>query len=300
MNALHRHDLMSNSCVNKEIEKFNRKLHFRFERLGNVEMIEAVNNRNLYTRHGQHLNTEGKENMAKKIVSAIERVLSKQVEPIIGKWYTDKATDILDHQPAQGTIDNNNEMEINECSNTPGGLDNLKIQDTKITSDTIDRKSPERPRRQPVTRNSDLVMDKHQQVLTRGDRNSRNNIVTMKPNLSILHQNIQSIGNKLTEIDLVLKSDLKDIDVLCFTEHWLKEDDLKLIHIDQYELASYFSRKQHNRVGSCIYVGKNIRTQNLNCFQNISAEKDFGVSATELVDYDYIIACIYRSPDGNF
>ena len=77
-------------------------------------------------------------------------------------------------------------------------------------------------------------MDKHQQVLTRGDRNSRNKIVTTKPNLSILHQNIQSIGNKLIDVDLVLKSDLKDIDVLCFTEHWLmKEDYLKLIHIDQ-------------------------------------------------------------------
>ena len=34
MSAPHRHDLMSNSCVNEEIEKFNRKLHLRLERLG--------------------------------------------------------------------------------------------------------------------------------------------------------------------------------------------------------------------------------------------------------------------------
>jgi hypothetical protein len=40
--------------------------------------------------------------------------------------------------------------------------------------------------------------------------------------------------------------------------------------------------------------------KNLNCFQDISAEKDFEVSATELVDYNYIIVCIYRSHDGNF
>jgi hypothetical protein len=33
----------------------------------------------------------------------------------------------------------------------------------------------------------------------RGDRNSRNKIVTTNPNLSILHQNIQSTGNKLIE-----------------------------------------------------------------------------------------------------
>jgi hypothetical protein len=127
------------------------------ERFGNVEMIEAVNGRKLYTRHREHLNTEGKENMAKKIVSAIGCMLNKQVEPITGKWYTDKATDTLDHQPAQGTIDNNTEVEINERSNTPVGLCTLKIQDTKITSDTIYRKSPERPRRQPVTRNSDYL-----------------------------------------------------------------------------------------------------------------------------------------------
>jgi hypothetical protein len=134
----------------------------------------------------------------------------------------------------------------------------------------------------------------------KGDRNSRNKIATKKPNLSILQQNIQNVGNKLIEIDLVLKSDLKDIDVLCFTEHWLKEDYLKLIRIDQYKLVSYFSRKQPNHGGPCIYVGKNFCTKNLNCFKNISAKKDFEVSATELVDYDYIIGCIYRSPDGNF
>jgi hypothetical protein len=40
--------------------------------------------------------------------------------------------------------------------------------------------------------------------------------------------------------------------------------------------------------------------KNLNFFQDISAEKEYEVSATELVDYNYIIVCIYRSPDGNF
>jgi hypothetical protein len=94
-------------------------------------------------------------------------------------------------------------------------------------------------------------MDKHQQELTRGEKESRNKSVTINSYLSVLHQNIQSISNKQTEIDLVLKSSLKNIDVLCFTEHWVKEEYLKLIHIDQYKLASCFSRKNYNHVGAC-------------------------------------------------
>jgi hypothetical protein len=90
-------------------------------------------------------------------------VLNKQIEPLTGKWYTDKAVDALDHQPAQGMIDNNTEFEINERSSTSGGSDTLKIQDAKqncdceFTSVTLDRNSPKRPRRQSVTRSSDLL-----------------------------------------------------------------------------------------------------------------------------------------------
>ena len=74
-------------------------------------------------------------------------------------------------------------------------------------------------------------MDRHQQELARGERNSRYKIVTMKLNLSVLHQNIHSVGNKQIEVDLALKLSLNNIDVLCFTEHWLKEDYWKLIHL---------------------------------------------------------------------
>jgi hypothetical protein len=163
MSAPHRHDLLSDSCVSKEIEKLNKKLRLRLGKLGRVEMMDVVNDRNFYTRHGQHLNTEGKETMAEKITSTIECVLNKQVEPNTGKWYTEKATDTLDHHPVQGTIDNYTEMEINECSSTSCGSDASNVQDAKHkcdcdnTSITVDRKSPKRPSRQPMTRNSDFL-----------------------------------------------------------------------------------------------------------------------------------------------
>jgi hypothetical protein len=63
----------------------------------------------------------------------------------------------------------------------------------------------------------------------------RDKRVTKNVSLSGLHQNVQSITNKQTELDLVLKSSLKNIEVLCLKEHWVKEDYLYLIQIDQYK-----------------------------------------------------------------
>ena len=88
----------------------------------------------------------------------------------------------------------------------------------------------------------------------------------MNSDLSVLYQNIQSISNKQIEINRVLKSSLKNIDVPCFAEHWVKEGYLKLIHIDQYKLVSYFSKKNYNHGGSCICVKKSTFTEDLNCF----------------------------------
>ena len=52
-------------------------------------MIDVGNDRNLFTRHGQHLNSVGKECIANKIALTIKGVLNKKVQPNSGKWYTD-------------------------------------------------------------------------------------------------------------------------------------------------------------------------------------------------------------------
>jgi hypothetical protein len=72
MNVPHRHDLIKDSCVNREVEAFNRKLRNRMKCFKKVELIEVDSERELYTRHGQHLNLRGKENLASKIALTIE------------------------------------------------------------------------------------------------------------------------------------------------------------------------------------------------------------------------------------
>ena len=115
-----------------------------------------------------------------------------------------------------------------------------------------------------------------------------------------MHQNIQSMWNKLLDLDPVLKLRVQNIDVVCLTEHWIKEEYLTIIQLDQYKLVSYFGRKNHNHGGSCIYVNKNISTEEVNYLQGISPEKDFEMSVSEVVTYGYVVICIYRSPDSNY
>ncbi len=69
-------------CQQRDRDRFNRKLRTSLEKLVNVEMIEVVIDRKLYTRHRQHLNSKGKECMARLIASAIKSVLPNKMKTI--------------------------------------------------------------------------------------------------------------------------------------------------------------------------------------------------------------------------
>ena len=87
MTVPHRHDLISQSCVNKEVSYFNRQLKRRLKPFGNVSVIDVDTRRDLYTRHGLHLNGRGKEIVASQIVEEIERKLRKNATEAITMGY---------------------------------------------------------------------------------------------------------------------------------------------------------------------------------------------------------------------
>jgi len=72
--------------------------------------------------------------------------------------------------------------------------------------------------------------------------------------LKILHHNVQSLPNKLLDLSLFLTTDVVDIDILCFTEHWLKFEQTNSIYIDQFKLISSFHRSTKKGGGSGIFV----------------------------------------------
>jgi len=77
-----RYDVSNESCVNNEVKVFNNKLRRRLGRFKNVQLIEVPSERELYTKHGQHLNWRGKEIMANEIALFIEKLLKRKVDPI--------------------------------------------------------------------------------------------------------------------------------------------------------------------------------------------------------------------------
>jgi hypothetical protein len=94
MEVPHRHDLIWDSRVNKEVEKYNSRMRKYMKVHENVEVLNVNVDRDGFTTHGQHMNLRGKELMAKKIVEAIKRTLKVCNKELISmKWKGDLSTE---------------------------------------------------------------------------------------------------------------------------------------------------------------------------------------------------------------
>jgi hypothetical protein len=59
INAPHRHDLIPNSCVNKEEAKYNRLMKKVVKQNPNIQLLELELDRSHFTNHGMHTNSKG-------------------------------------------------------------------------------------------------------------------------------------------------------------------------------------------------------------------------------------------------
>jgi hypothetical protein len=88
-------------------------------------------------------------------------------------------------------------------------------------------------------------------------------------NIRVLHHNLQSLKNKILELALYLHVNESMFGVLCFTEHWTSEDQMKFIHFDQYRLRSQFCRNGKMGGGSCIFVKDVLRTRQIHYLRGL-------------------------------
>jgi hypothetical protein len=83
----HRHDLPADSCVNKEIVTSNRKLGKLVKAFEHTALVKLDIDRESYTKHDLHLNHNGKELIARKMIPITMHILYKKTEePISMTW----------------------------------------------------------------------------------------------------------------------------------------------------------------------------------------------------------------------
>jgi len=82
LNSPHRHDLITTSCVNKEVINYNNQLREAIEPHPNVKLLEIELSRQHFTRHGLHLNLIGKKLVSQKVASIVEQICKSDKTPI--------------------------------------------------------------------------------------------------------------------------------------------------------------------------------------------------------------------------
>lgn len=115
--------------------------------------------------------------------------------------------------------------------------------------------------------------------------------------INVLHQNINGLISKSDLLSLHLNElacNNKLVDVLCITEHNMKEGDDIHLYIPNYTLATLYVRN-NRRGGSCILVNIKHKYKILNLKEYCCPSVLEGC-AIELIDHRITILCIYRSP----
>lgn len=116
--------------------------------------------------------------------------------------------------------------------------------------------------------------------------------------LNIMHQNMQCLMNKVGLIEAVACE--LNLDVLCLTEHWAKEDELLEYPIQNYPIAAYYCRTTSAHGGVAIYSrlsGSQIKV--MHEIINLSSDLDCEIACVEIVEIKCVLVSVYRSPLGN-
>lgn len=80
--------------------------------------------------------------------------------------------------------------------------------------------------------------------------------------LLILYLNTRSIRNKITELELIIKDNPQQIDVIICTETWLYKEEENYVNIPQYK-SFYESRNENKGGGVAIYVHNSVSVVNV-------------------------------------
>lgn len=114
----------------------------------------------------------------------------------------------------------------------------------------------------------------------------------------MVHQNIAGLLNKqdllyaaITDLD----RDIGGIDIICLIETFLKRGTECNLKFDNYRLVSFFSRTNQRRGGAYILLKNGLEYKDVT-YQIPSMPCHFECCAIEIIKFNLIVVCIYRTP----
>ena len=108
--------------------------------------------------------------------------------------------------------------------------------------------------------------------------------------------NVQSLLNKVDEIQVF--SQVENVDIICITEHWLKNKNVCDVNIPGYKICSHFSRNVHIHGGSLILC-KDVICNNVTEILKIKKYSvESHVEMCGIIYNNIAIMCAYRPPNG--
>jgi len=142
-----RFDLSTTSCVNREVNSYNRKLNKQMKQFEHVKLIDSKLQRDYFTKHGMHMKLSGKEIMAQRIAELIKETFSKKKTstiPLHWKQDIDKRTVptwICDTRSSTdgtaGNMQENQSLSI-ECDNENTTLNRDNPKDATLLNSASD------------------------------------------------------------------------------------------------------------------------------------------------------------------
>lgn len=112
-------------------------------------------------------------------------------------------------------------------------------------------------------------------------------------NLSVLHVNVQSITNKVCDLDTSLRTHPHDI--LCVSEHWLQNEFLETICIPNFHLITSYCRKGSNKHGGvAIFSRSNVCLKAIDV-STFCSQVNAEFCAAEIISINCVLLTVYRS-----
>lgn len=143
-----RHDLTPDSCVNKEIHSFNRKLHKIMKNKEMVKILDYDLTRDGFTHHGKHLNSTGKSSVVQLIAQyLIKSPTNNNGDPIPMKWETSTS----DFIPTG--------CEATDLNNGASELDNDRNEENQSATNNLNNRTSNRRKKFPPARSHDFLRE---------------------------------------------------------------------------------------------------------------------------------------------